>query len=97
MKIAKLTLPGGRLAFTSPPLPPFPREHYYYGLGTAVPLDEPLLADAFRAAWALSHGLATFVVEHTFQLVDTDEARLAAADGAIDAFAEMLAARWPQS
>ncbi len=30
-------------------------------------------------------------------LVDTDDARLAAADGAIDAFAEMLAARWPRA
>jgi AcrR family transcriptional regulator len=78
------------------PLPPFPREHYYQGLGGAVPIDEPLLADAFRAAWALAHGLATFVVEHTFMLVDTDEARLAAADGALDVFVEMLAARWPQ-
>jgi AcrR family transcriptional regulator len=78
-------------------LPPFPREHYYHGLGRAVPIDEPRLADAFRAAWALSHGLATFVVEHTFQLVDTDAARLAAADGAIDVFVDMLLARWPNA
>src|SRR5687768_10430178 len=40
------------------PVPPFPREHYYEGLGRVVPIDEPMLADAFRAAWALSHGLA---------------------------------------
>lgn len=78
------------------PMPPLPREHYFHGLGGAVPIDEPMLADAFRAAWALAHGLATFVVEHVFMLVDTDEARLAAADGALDAFAEMLAAKWPQ-
>lgn len=79
------------------PLPPFPREHYFYGLGGTVPIDEPKLADAFRSAWAHAHGLATFVVEHVFQLVDTDEARLAAADAAIDVFVEMLVARWPQS
>ncbi len=79
------------------PLPPLPREHYFAGLGRTVPIDEPHIADAFRAAWALSHGLATFVVEHTFQLVDTDDARLAAAHGAIDVFVEMLAARWPQA
>lgn len=77
------------------PLPPLPREHYYQGLGGAVPIDEPLLPDVFRAAWALGHGLATFVVERVFMLVDTDEARLDAADGAIDAFVEMLRARWP--
>lgn len=77
------------------PMLPLPREHYFQGLGGAVPIDEPMLADAFRAAWALSHGLATFVVEHVFMLVDTDEARLAAADGAIDCFVEMLRARWP--
>jgi hypothetical protein len=79
------------------PLPALPREHYFYGLGGAVPIDEPLLPDVFRAAWAMSHGLATFVVEHVFALVDTDEARLAAADGAIDAFVEMLRARWPRA
>lgn len=79
------------------PLPPLPREHYFHGLGGAVPIDEPLLPDVFRSAWALSHGLATFVVERAFQLVDTDEARLAAADGAIDAFIEMMRARWPVS
>jgi AcrR family transcriptional regulator len=79
------------------PLPPLPREHYYEGLGRAVPIDEPMLANAFRAAWALAHGLATFVVEHVFMLVDTDEARLAAADGAIDCFIEMMRAKWPPS
>jgi hypothetical protein len=44
---------------------------------------------------ALSHGLATFVVERVFQLVDTDEERLAAADAAIDCYVSMLRARWP--
>jgi len=28
-----------------------------------------------RVAWALVHGLASFIVERTFQLVNTDEAR----------------------
>jgi AcrR family transcriptional regulator len=74
---------------------PLPRAHYHQNLAGVVPIDDPLLADAFRATWAVSHGLATFVVEHVFQLVDTDEGRLAAADGAIDAYVEMLRARWP--
>ncbi|MBZ0236658.1 MAG: TetR/AcrR family transcriptional regulator [Deltaproteobacteria bacterium] len=77
------------------PLPPLPREHYFQGLGGAVPIDDPMLADAFRASWAMSHGLATFVVERVFQLVDSDEERLAAADGAITCFVEMLRAKWP--
>lgn len=75
--------------------PPLPREHYFHGVGGAVPIDDPMLADAFRASWAMSHGLATFVVERVFQLVDTDEERLAAADGAIACFVEMLRAKWP--
>jgi len=79
------------------PLPPLPREHYFQGLGGAVPIDEPKLADVFRSAWAHTHGLATFIVEHTFMLVDNDAARLAHADAAIDVFVEMIAARWPQS
>ena len=77
-------------------LPPFPREHYYRGMGGVVPLEDPLLADAFRVSWALVHGLATLVVEHVFQLVDTDEARLAAADGVLDCYLEMLRAKWPR-
>jgi hypothetical protein len=42
--------------------------------------------DAYRAFWALAHGLATFVVERVFQLVDSDEERIAAADAAIAVF-----------
>lgn len=78
------------------PIAPLPREHFYNGLGGAVPIDDPHLADAFRVAWAVSHGLATFVVERVFALVDSDEERLAAADDAIDCFIDMLKARWPQ-
>jgi AcrR family transcriptional regulator len=76
------------------PLPALPRERYFHGIGGAVPIDEPMLADAFRASWAMSHGLATFVVERVFQRVDTDDARLVAADGAIACFVEMLRAKW---
>ncbi len=77
--------------------PTLPREHYFHGMGGVVPIDDPLLADAFRVSWAMVHGLANLVIEHVFQLVDTDEARLAVADGAIDCYVEMLRAKWPRS
>jgi len=80
----------------SGPVPAFPREHYYQGMGGVVPIDDPLLEDAFRVSWALVHGLATLVVEHVFQLVDTDAGRLAAADGVLDCYLEMLRAKWPR-
>lgn len=75
--------------------PALPREHYHRGLAGLVPIDDPLLADAFRVSWAVVHGLATLVVEHVFQLVDTDAERLAVADAAIDCYVEMLRAKWP--
>lgn len=75
--------------------PPLPRAYFHRGLGGAVPIDDPLLFDAFRATWAVAHGLSTFVVERVFQLVDTDAERLAAAYAAIDCHVEMLRARWP--
>jgi AcrR family transcriptional regulator len=79
------------------PLAPLPREHYHAGMAGVVPLDDPRLADAFRVTWAFAHGLAVLVVERVFQLVETDEARLAAAYDAIDCYVEMLRARWPGS
>jgi AcrR family transcriptional regulator len=48
--------------------------------------------DVFRALWAQWHGLAVFVIERVFQLVDSDAARLAAADAAIDVVVDALAA-----
>ena len=77
------------------PPPPLPREHYYHAMGGVVPIDDPRLADAVRVSWAVVHGLATLVVERVFQLVETDEERLAAADAAIDCYVEMLRAKWP--
>ncbi len=77
--------------------PALPREHYFHGMGGVVPIDDPLLADAFRVSWAMVHGLANLVIEHVFQLVDTDDARLAVADQAIDCYVEMLRAKWPRS
>jgi len=74
-----------------------PREQYFYGMGGVVPIDDPLLADAFRVSWAMVHGLANLVIEHVFQLVDTDDERLAVADQAIDCYVEMLRAKWPRS
>ncbi|MBA3454027.1 MAG: TetR/AcrR family transcriptional regulator [Deltaproteobacteria bacterium] len=81
----------------SGPRPALPREHYFQGLGGIVPIDDPLLADAFRVSWAMVHGLANLVIEHVFQLVDTDHERLAVADQVIDCYVEMLRAKWPRS
>lgn len=77
------------------PRPTLSREHYFYGMGGVIPIDDPLLADAFRVSWAMVHGLANLVIEHVFQLVDTDDERLAVADQAIDCYVEMLRAKWP--
>lgn len=78
------------------PLAPPPREHFHEGMAGLVPIDDPRLADAFRVSWAFAHGLAVLVVERVFSLVETDEARLAAAHDAIDCYVEMLRARWPR-
>jgi AcrR family transcriptional regulator len=77
------------------PHPALPREYYHRGMAGVVPIDDPLLADAFRATWAVAHGLATLVVERVFQLVDTDAERLAAAYAALDCYVEMVRAKWP--
>lgn len=80
----------------SAPRPALPREHYFYGMGGVVPIDDPMLADAFRVSWAMAHGLANLVIERVFQLVDTDAERLAVADRAIDCYVEMMRAKWPR-
>jgi AcrR family transcriptional regulator len=56
--------------------------------------DDP--ADLYRLAWGTAHGLAFLVVERVFQLVQTDEERIAAADRAIDLLVASLRARAPQ-
>jgi AcrR family transcriptional regulator len=58
----------------------------YATLGRIVA--EQKVPDAYRAFWALAHGLATFVVERVFQLVETDEQRVAAAYAAIGVFVD---------
>jgi AcrR family transcriptional regulator len=59
-----------------------------------VPADDPQLDDVFRAVWGLAHGLSGLVIERVFQLVQTDEERLAAADAAIGVFVDTLRARY---
>lgn len=60
----------------------------------ALPPDEAhRVADLYRLAWATTHGLAGFIVERVFQLVQTDEERLAAADAAIELFVDSLRSR----
>jgi AcrR family transcriptional regulator len=51
-------------------------------------IEQAKVPDAYRAFWALAHGLSTFVVERVFQLVQTDEQRIAAADAAIAVFVD---------
>jgi hypothetical protein len=62
----------------------------------AIVHDEPAIVDdLYRTTWAVAHGLAVFVVDRVFQLVQTDEERLAAADAAIAVHVDTLRARWP--
>lgn len=60
-------------------------------LGRFIP--QARVPDAYRAFWALAHGLSSFVVERVFQLVETDEERIAAADAAIGVFVDAYRAR----
>lgn len=69
------------------------REIALHHLARALPAGDDRAADLYRLVWATAHGLALLVVERVFQLVQTDEERLAAADAAIDLFVEGLAAR----
>lgn len=59
----------------------------------ALPSDDDRVADLYRLVWGTVHGLASFVVERVFQLVQTDEERIAAADVAIDMLVQSLRAR----
>jgi AcrR family transcriptional regulator len=59
----------------------------------ALPPDDDRVADLYRLVWGTVHGLAGFVVERVFQLVQTDAERIAAADTAIDMLVSSLRAR----
>ncbi|GMV40380.1 MAG: putative TetR-family transcriptional regulator [Myxococcales bacterium] len=50
----------------------------------ALPPGDDRVADLYRTVWATAHGLASFVVERVFQLVQTDAERIAAANVGID-------------
>jgi hypothetical protein len=69
------------------------RQAFLVRLVQALPAGDERVADLYRLIWATSHGLATFVVERVFQLVQTDEERIAAADDAIDLLVESLVSR----
>lgn len=47
-------------------------------------------ADIYRLLWGTAHGLAMLVVERSFQLVQTDEERIAAADDALRILVDSL-------
>lgn len=59
----------------------------------ALPADDDRVDDLYRLVWGTVHGLAGFVVERVFQLVQTDEERVAATDVAIDMLVDSLRAR----
>lgn len=62
-------------------------------LAGALPEGDERVADLYRLVWGTAHGLAFLVVERVFQLVQTDEERIAAADEAIALLMESLRAR----
>jgi AcrR family transcriptional regulator len=62
-------------------------------LAGALPEGDPRVADLYRLVWGTAHGLAFLVVERVFQLVQTDEERIAAADEAIGLLVQSLRAR----
>lgn len=64
-------------------------------LARLLPAGDDRAADLYRLAWGTAHGLAFLVVERVFQLVKTDEERIAAADDAIALLVDSLAARMP--
>lgn len=70
------------------------REALLAALAKLTGPDDPLIFDLFRSTWAIAHGLAVFVVERVFQLVETDAERIAAADDALRAYVECLRARF---
>jgi AcrR family transcriptional regulator len=59
----------------------------------ALPPGDDRVADLYRLVWGTVHGLAGFVVERVFQLVKTDEERIAATNVAIDMMVDALRAR----
>lgn len=62
-------------------------------LGRALPPGDERSADLYRLVWGTAHGLSFLVVERVFQLVQTDEERIAAADEAINLLVDSIAAR----
>lgn len=78
-----------------PPPSSASREALLAALARLVSPGDPVVFDLFRVVWGLAHGLAVFVVERVFQLVQTDEERLAAADDALRIQVDLLRARYP--
>ena len=69
------------------------RQALLTSLAGALPEGDERVADLYRLVWGTAHGLAFLVVERVFQLVQTDEERIAAADEAIALLVESLRAR----
>lgn len=62
-------------------------------LTRVLPAGDDRAADLYRLVWGTAHGLAFLVVERVFQLVQTDDERVAAADEALRLLVESLRAR----
>lgn len=69
------------------------RQRFLARLTRALPAGDRRAADLYRLVWGTAHGLATLVVERVFQLVRTDEERIAAADEALRLLVQSLRAR----
>lgn len=62
-------------------------------LARALPPGGDRAADLYRIVWGTAHGLSFLVVERVFQLVQTDEERIAAADDVVGLLLDSLRAR----
>jgi AcrR family transcriptional regulator len=69
------------------------RQRFLAVLARMIPPGDDRTADLYRLVWGTAHGLATFVVERVFQLVQTDEERIAAADEALRMLVQSLVSR----
>lgn len=93
----RLSFGGGRMGRVAALLRDHPRPGWrrlLCALASIAPATDPRFGDSYRALWATLHGLAGLVIERVFHLVESDEARLAAALAALDATVDQLRARW---
>ena len=66
-------------------------------LARVVPPDHPDFGPSYRAWWGLVHGLTFLTIEGVFTLVDSDAARIDAAERAIATHLDGVRARWGEA